>query len=108
MVAELQQGMDLAASDLREANVRLGAMERQVGSDLAELRILHDSGSAESVLRRAISEIRNELRQARTTQKSNQELLRLLEVAQGRPDRLVAMPNTLLESQPALRRLKTA
>ena len=58
------------------------------------------------MLRRTITDIRTELRQARTTFKSNQELLALLKAAEARPDRLVATPNTLLESQPALRRLK--
>jgi polysaccharide biosynthesis transport protein len=106
MVGEVRQAMEAAAADLAESSARLAKMERQVGGDLAELRILQDTGSAESVLRRSITEIRNELRQARATQNSHRELLALLQAAQSRPDRIVAMPNALLESQPALRRLK--
>jgi polysaccharide biosynthesis transport protein len=106
VVGELQQAIELSARDLGDANGRLAAMERQVGSDLAELRNLHEAGSGESLLRRLVTDIRAELRQARTTLKSNQELLALLKAAEARPDRLVAMPNTLLDSQPALRRLK--
>ena len=106
MVRELRQAIELSAGDLGDASGRLAEMERQVGSDLAELRNLHEAGSGESMLRRTITEIRTELRQAHTTLKSNQELLALLKAAEARPDRLVATPNTLLESQPALRRLK--
>jgi uncharacterized protein involved in exopolysaccharide biosynthesis len=106
MVGELQRAIELSARDLRDASGRLAEMERGVGSDLAELRNLHEANSSESVLRRTVVEIRTELRQARATLKSNQELLALLKAAETRPDRLVATPNTLLESQPALRRLK--
>lgn len=106
MVVELEQGVALASGDLSKATARLSDMERQVGGDLAELRILHDTGSAESVVRRTITEIRNELRQARSTEKSNQEFFSVLKAAQEHPERLVAVPSTLLESQPALRRLK--
>jgi uncharacterized protein involved in exopolysaccharide biosynthesis len=57
-------------------------------------------------LRRTITEVQNELRQARAARQSNEQLISLLKLAQAEPDRLVAMPNTLLESQPGLRRLK--
>jgi len=106
MVSELEKTLELAAKDLRESTARLSDMERQVGSDLAELRILHDTTSGESALRRTVTEIRNELRQVRAAGKSSEELLNLVKLAQAEPDRLVAMPNTLFESQPALRRLK--
>jgi uncharacterized protein involved in exopolysaccharide biosynthesis len=106
MVGEVEQAVELAAKDLRESTARLSGMERQVGSDLAELRILHDTTSGESALRRTVTEIRNELRQIRAAGKSDEELLKLLKLAQAEPDRLVAMPNTLLQSQSALRRLK--
>jgi len=106
VVGELEKALDLAAEDLRESTARLSRLEREVGSDLAELRILHDTTSGESALRRTVTEIRNELRQVRAAGKSNERLLSLLKLAQAEPDRLVAMPNTLFESQPALRRLK--
>ena len=53
-----------------------------------------------------MEEIRNQLREARTTAKANQELLAVLHAAQDDPGRLVAAPSRLLESQPALKRLK--
>jgi uncharacterized protein involved in exopolysaccharide biosynthesis len=106
MAGELEKAVELAAKDLRESTARLSDLERQVGDDLAELRILHDATAGESALRRTAAEIRNELRQVRSTRKSNEQLQALLKLAQAEPDRLVAMPNTLLESQPGLRRLK--
>ena len=106
MVDELQRALELATKDLRDSTARLSDMERQVGSDLAELRILHDASSGESALQRTVIEIRNELRQVQSAGKASERLLSLLNLAKAEPDRLVAMPNTLFESQPALRRLK--
>jgi uncharacterized protein involved in exopolysaccharide biosynthesis len=106
MVGEVEKAVELAAKDLAESTARLSGLERQVGGDLAELRILHDSTAGESALRRTMTEVQNELRHARGAQKSNEQLIALLKLAQAEPDRLVAMPNTLIESQPGLRRLK--
>ena len=106
MIDELAGAVKLARGDLAESTARLTRIETQVGSDLAELRILHDSASGESALRRTVTEIRSELRRARADHASNQELLAVLNRAQQDPDHLVATPSQLLESQPALRRLK--
>jgi len=106
LVGEIEKAVELAAKDLAESTARLSEIERQVGSDLAELRLLHDTTSGESALRRTTTEIQTELRQVRAAQKANEQLLELLRLAQAEPDRLVAMPNSLLESQPGLRRLK--
>ena len=106
VVGELEKAAELAARDLRESTGRLSGLERQVGSDLGELRILQDSAYGESTLRHTITEIQTELRQVHSARESNEELLALLKLAQAQPDRLVAMPNTLLQSQPGLRRLK--
>ena len=46
------------------------------------------------------------MRQFRATEEANRQLLALLKEAQADPTRLMAAPNRLLESQPALRRLK--
>lgn len=106
MVNELVKAVKLAKGDLAESTTQLSQLETKVGSDLAELRILHESSSGESALRRTITEIRSELRQVETSRKQNEELLALLKQAQDDPNRLVATPNSLLEAQPALRRLK--
>jgi uncharacterized protein involved in exopolysaccharide biosynthesis len=106
MVDELNKTVVLAKTDLAESTGRLAATEKEVGVDLAELRAMQDIGAGDSALRRNVEEIRNQLREARTTAKANEELLDVLHDAQTDPGRLVAMPNRLLETQPSLKRLK--
>src|SRR5208282_3316851 len=106
MIEELSKAVQVAQSDLQAATVQLTALEKEVGSDLPELRALLDANSSDTSLRRTVSEIENELRQFRGTEKANRQLLALLKEALADPTRLVAAPNRLLDSQPALRRLK--
>ena len=67
---------------------------------------MNETPSNESGLRRQAGEIETELRTYRGSVNSNQELLKLLRAAMDDPGRLLASPGRLLESQPALRRLK--
>ena len=106
MVDELSKTASLAKADLAESTGRLSAVETGIGGDLAELRSMQDVGASDSALRRSVEEIRNQLREARTTVNTDGELLAVLKAAQADPGRLVAAPNRLLESQPALKRLK--
>jgi polysaccharide biosynthesis transport protein len=106
MIDELTKAVQVAQSDLQAATAQLTALEKEVGSDLPELRSLSDANSADTSLRRTVSEIENEIRQLQGTEKANQQLLDMLKEAQTDPNRLIAAPNRLLESQPALRRLK--
>lgn len=106
MIDELFKAMGLAKADLADSTGRLNQLERKVGSNLAELRVLQESSSGESALRRTYTEVCNELRQAETAAQVDRELLAVLQAAQHDPARLLAMPSRLLESQPALRRLK--
>ncbi len=103
---ELVRTVSLAQADLDESTVALSAVEREIGPDLAELRMLNESPSGDSNLRRTSVELESELRTYRAAQNANQELLSLLEHAQVDPGRLLASPSKLLESQPALKRLK--
>ncbi len=105
MIGELVRAGNLARNDLAESTARLTRIEQQVGADLAELRILHDSSSGSSALRQTATEIRTELRQAQTDEETSRQLLTLLKQAQGNSDRLVATPSRLLQAQPALSRL---
>jgi uncharacterized protein involved in exopolysaccharide biosynthesis len=68
--------------------------------------MLEMSATADSDLRRKLTQIDTELRESHTTQQTNQELLDLLRQARLDPEQFLATPNKLLESQPALRRLK--
>ena len=106
MIDELNKALQVAQIELQAATAQLTAMEKQVGSDLPELRSLLDANSSDTSLRRTVSEIENELRQFRGTEKANRQLLVLLKEAQADPTRLMAAPTRLLDSQPALRRLK--
>ena len=106
VIAELENGVVLAAGDLQQATAKLEAIETQVGSDLGELRILSDSGAGDSNLRASLTQIKNELRQLESRRDAQQQQQSLLEAAQQDANRLVATSNQLLESQPSLRRLK--
>jgi len=106
MTDELVKTVHLAKADLDDSTARLREIEKQVGSDLAELRVLNEPGSGDSALHQTITEIRSELRQIAANREANEQLLELLQEAQEDPGRLVATPNRLLDSQPALRRLQ--
>ena len=106
VIDELTKTVSLAQADLDTSTKSLSAVEREAGPDLAELRILNETPSNESGLRRQAGEIETDLRTYRASVNSNQELLKLLKAALDDPGRLLASPGRLLESQPALRRLK--
>lgn len=106
LCVELTEVVELARADLDRSAARLAEIEERVGSDLGELRSLSETNASDTALQRTAVEIRNELRQARTTERTNRRLLDLLKAAQQDPGRLLAAPAALLESQPALRRLK--
>jgi succinoglycan biosynthesis transport protein ExoP len=106
MIAELAKAVSMAEGNVSTATEKLAELEISVGSDLAELRILHESSSGDSDLRRKSLELETELRQAWLAERSEQSLLELLQSARADQGRLLAMPSRLLESQPSLKRLK--
>ncbi len=105
-INELERGVALAERDLTESTNALSRLESEVGGDLAELRLLNGGASGDSDLRRKTVEIEAELRAAKTAQRESEKLLELLNSASDDHSKLLATPNRLLESQPALRRLK--
>ncbi|HWB09695.1 MAG TPA: hypothetical protein VG826_10735 [Pirellulales bacterium] len=106
MIAELSKAVSMAEAEMAGVTDKLAALESSVGGDLAELRILHESSSGDSDLRRKSLELETELRQAQLAERSQQSLLDLLQQARIDQGRLLAVPSRLLESQPALKRLK--
>jgi hypothetical protein len=84
LVAELTKTVEIAKADLDVTTSSLKEIESEVGSDLGELRVLEDVGGGDSPLRRSISDMETELRQARQSIDGNQELLSLLEGVEGR------------------------
>lgn len=106
IIAELEEQVRLARSALDEATGRLQQMERQVGSDLGELRNLNDSGRGDSNLRTLMTQIKESLRGVQAALAAKTELLQLLQSAQKDPQSLAAAPNEMLDGLPTLRRLK--
>ena len=106
LVNELSYRESQAQKALSSVTKQLSAMESEVGTDLAELRILNEVGSGNGNLREQMVQIKSELRDAMSKKESSARLLEILSAAQENPNELVATPNQLLDSQPALRRLK--
>ena len=105
MITELQKAVALAQADLDDSSGKLTELERGVGSDLAELRILHESPAGSSDLRQEVVEVENELRTAKTDRRARAELSSLLQAAVTDPSRIEGLPNRLLDSHASLRRL---
>jgi hypothetical protein len=106
LVAELQQQVNLAAEMNAEQTAKLASLEKAVGSDLGELRMLHTSSSGQSDLRTEVVQLESDLRKFQTQVREAGELLKLLQGAQEDAQKLIATPNSLLTTQPALRQLK--
>ncbi len=106
MIEELEKAVRLASADLESATQAQAQIETRVGSHLAELRLLHEANAGESALRRMVAEIRSELRQAESARNTQRQLLSALDQARRDPAALLGMPQAMLDSQPALRRLK--
>ncbi len=104
-IGELQQNVGVAQDQLRRATERLTRLEKSVGSDLAELRILNSIPSASSDLRQTVVAAENELRQAQTALREARELLDLLRRARDDESQLVSLPTRLLGSHGELSQL---
>lgn len=106
MIEELEKSVALAENDLEEATARLAAFESSVGADLTELRMLLDSPSGMSDLRQKIVALESARQEFTAQTQQQQKLLEMLAAAHADPLMLIATPNSLLDAQPALRRLK--
>ncbi len=106
LIDELTRSEALARNELNAVTSELAEVERQVGGDLPELRMLTEIGSGTSHLQQTQIDIENELRRVRADQQTWTQLEQLLVAAIGDPTELVATPDVLLQSQPALEQLK--
>lgn len=106
LVAELQQQVNLAGEMNAEQTARLSSFEKEVGADLGELRMLHSASSGQSDLRTEIVQLEADSRKFTTQVREADELLKLLSAAEKDPQQLIATPNSLLTTQPAVRQLK--
>lgn len=106
LVTELQEQAKLAMEMNAEQTSRLAAFEKEVGPDLGELRMLHSASSGQSDLRTEVVQLEADSRKFSTQVREADELLKLLAAAAKDPQKLIATPNSLLTSQPAVRQLK--
>jgi len=68
--------------------------------------MLHSANSGQSDLRQQVVSLENESRLFEAKVQESKQLLVVLRAAQNAPEQLIAMPSSLLTSQPTLRRLK--
>ena len=106
LVSEVEQQVNLATAAQDEVTRKLLEFEREVGPDLGELRMLHSANSGQSDLRQRAVQLEQEYRQEDAKVREAELLLQVLTAAQKEPENLVALPNSLLASQPTLTRLK--
>ncbi|HEX5472973.1 MAG TPA: Wzz/FepE/Etk N-terminal domain-containing protein [Lacipirellulaceae bacterium] len=108
MVTELQNTVAMAEGDLAVQIGRLSAFEAKVGADLAELRSLNADTGGQDAVSQELQSIDTERRATESQLRENQRLLKLLVAAKNDPQQLLATPNSLLISQPAISQLKNA
>jgi uncharacterized protein involved in exopolysaccharide biosynthesis len=106
MVDELTKSVAVAEAELTDATGRLAAIERQLGADLSDLRNMELSATGDSDLRRRLNSIEDELRLVTADRQASEVMHSLLTAAKNDSAQLVATPNRLLVSQPALLKLK--
>jgi uncharacterized protein involved in exopolysaccharide biosynthesis len=106
LVKELEEAARIAEQDLTRATRRLQELERSVGVDLAELRVLMNEGQGDGHLRRTASEITRELRIAEAKLVAKRKELEQLTAARHDDRALIALPSQILDSQPLLKRMK--
>jgi uncharacterized protein involved in exopolysaccharide biosynthesis len=106
VLVELEKTVALAEHDLQAATAELAAFEAGVGADLTELRMLLESSSGTSDIRQKLVAMENSKQEYAAQLQQQKQLLQMLFAAQEDPLALVATPNSLLDAQPALRRLK--
>ncbi|HVT30351.1 MAG TPA: Wzz/FepE/Etk N-terminal domain-containing protein [Lacipirellulaceae bacterium] len=108
MVTELQHTVAMAEGDLAAQIGRLSTFEAKVGADLGELRSLNAETGGQDAVSQELQAIDTERRANESQLHENQRLLKLLVAAKDDPQQLLATPNSLLVSQPALSQLKVA
>ncbi|MCG8651669.1 MAG: hypothetical protein MI861_17645, partial [Pirellulales bacterium] len=106
IIAELTHARDLAKQALDDAAARIHEIEVQFGTDLAELRGLNDTVSADGTNRRTLELTTTELQTAQLELDRLESLHGLLTAGVEDPQHLLISGGDLLASQPSLQRLK--
>jgi uncharacterized protein involved in exopolysaccharide biosynthesis len=108
MTIELEKTVAMAEKDLDGRTEKLAKFEAAIGGDLAELRNLNATSGSQSAIGQEMQAIAGELRSNDAARRENEQLLTLLKAVEHDPAQLIATPNVLLKSQPAISRLKNA
>lgn len=108
MIKELERTVAMADGDLSAQIERLSAFEAKVGADLTELRSLNADSASQSGVSQELQTIETERRANEANLHENQRLFKLLVAAKNDPQQILATPNSLLVSQPAVSQLKNA
>ncbi len=106
IIKELEKSVVIGHQQLDDASSRIQAMESAVGIDLAELRVLMDQGQGNGNVRQSMTEIESELRRAKSNYNTQKSQYEQLVGATDDPRKLITMPNTVIDNQPTLKRLK--
>lgn len=108
MIAELQRTVAMADDDLATQIGKLSAFEANVGADLSDLRSLNAETGGQGQVPQEVQAIETERRANDSRLHENERLLKVLTAAKNNPQQLLATPNSLLASQPAVSQLKNA
>lgn len=106
LTQELERTHALALAELKTVTQELEKIERAVGPDLPELRVLNESGSGEGNLRLQLNQIESEIRAARQAQDDITKTREHLKHVDADPHQINAVSTLVLERLPAIRRLK--
>ncbi len=101
-IVELTDAAAQAEGELARATAQLAEIEKRVGVDLAVLRVLHQSPTADTTLYRSLTSIMDDLRQCRAAEQKHATMADLLNKAKGDPLLLLAAPQEVLEYHPGL------
>jgi succinoglycan biosynthesis transport protein ExoP len=108
MISELERTVAMANEDLAAQTNKLSTFEGRIGADLGELRSLNADAGSQSGAAQEITGIEAERRANEAAQNEHERLLTVLTAAKDDSAQLLATPNSLLVSQPALSQLKNA
>ncbi len=107
MVAEVEEMVTMAESDLQETTQEIKQIEQSVGGDVVVLRMLHASPGGNAEREESLISVDRQIMEYECQHAVNQHLIELLESAKEDPKLLLSAPPDLLTSQPMLQEMIT-
>ena len=106
MEVELTRVRDAAMAELNKSKDKLTRMDKVLGSDIATMNALSDPQTSDNSIKRDISQIRIEKREAALQLEKRSALLVQLKEAKAKPDRILGLAAEMIRILPALDDLK--